>query len=131
MINKKLFFISALRTVILCLALVFYGVPSMAMTPHDMISSDTISPEISSQLHCDNMDMNKGETSYSTLATNSSSKSSCCDKGTCTTACMGLSVAIIASVVSTIKNPLVQLHGEFITHFTEIDQIHNTPPPQI
>lgn len=105
--------ISRLRILIICVAVMAYGLPLTAAASSDMDMMDH------------EMSMDCAE-----VVTDHSSDDNCCDMGDCDYSCMSLSLAITNIPLSSVEM-LRQSHGDrFINHMIGVDPARDSPPPQ-
>lgn len=112
--------ISNLRALIMCFAVMIYGLPVMAHAAPDMtmVSSQMMASD-SSVEHCDD-----------DMADHSSADNSCCDTGDCDYSCMSLSMAIANLPSSSLEKHKQSHEDRFINHLIGVDLKRLSPPPQ-
>lgn len=120
MTKYRIRIIPHLRMLILCLAVVTYGLPvtAHAGTTLTMAATHMMVPDMS-VAHCDD-----------SMTERASSDMFCCDNGYCECACAGLSVTMTNIPASSMEIPGQSPMNKFINHLTGIELTRDSPPPQ-
>ncbi len=120
MTRKWIKIISNLRKLILCFAVMIYGLPmtAHATTEHTMATPHMMTTDMS-DAHCDD-----GMTEIA------DDGMSCCDTDDCEYSCTGISIAITIVQMSSLEIPSQTQMDRFINHLTSVDPASDSPPPQ-
>ncbi|MBL4800308.1 MAG: hypothetical protein JKY45_00340 [Emcibacter sp.] len=138
MTKYRTIIISRCRNLILCIAIMAYGLPMTTMAAPSMMSAP-----LSVDQHCPDM-MSPEPMSPKTMAPNTitmhhdmkdqgespSTDPSCCDSGSCDHSCMGVSVAITPAPLSSLRILSAVPYDPFTHHLTAISLSGEQPPPQ-
>lgn len=120
--------ISRCRNIILCFALVIYGLPITVMAAPSMMSSG-MSHDMSVDQQCPETMTNHSEMMAQGDMT--SSDDTCCDSGNCDYSCMGLSLAMITAPISYLTITSGTARTYFTAPLTAITLSGEQPPPQV
>lgn len=104
--------LSNLRTLVMCFAVIAYGLPTMTMA-----SSDMMAAEIS-------IDCDAGMTDHA------DADMSCYDTGDCDYSCTGPSMAITNMQTPSMEIPRQSHADRFINRLVGVDPASDSPPPQ-
>ena len=112
-------FISHLRVLVMCFAVMIYGLPittAHAASEMTMASADMMDHEMS--VDC------------AEPMTDHSPDMPCCDEGDCDYSCASLTMAMTDKLISPLEIPSQAHLDRFTNHLTSIGLTSDSPPPQ-